>query len=92
MRQPLVRTELVEVPVTQYAPLPAVLTEPLQAPAMPPRNCFYRNGTPAVCVLDGLIWHVQWQSFAERANDDRTTAGKVSTDASLTGRDGRKEP
>ena len=92
MRQPLVRTELVEVPVTQYAPLPAVLTEPLQAPAMPPRNCFYRNGTPAVCALDSLIWHVQWQSFAERANDDRQTAGKVTAGANLTNRDNKVVP
>ena len=92
MRQPLVRTELVEVPVTQYAPLPAALTEPLPAPAMPPRNCFYKNGTPAVCALDGLIWAVHWQAFAERANDDRTTARKVSGTTNLMSRDAKVLP
>jgi len=96
MRQPLVRTELVEVPVTQYAPLPAVLTEPLPRPPMPPRNCVYVKpplaGVPAVCALDGLLWQLEWEALGDRANDDRTTAGKVSAGANLNGRDGGKEP
>ena len=96
MRQPLVRTELVEVPVTQYAPLPPALTEPLPHPPMPPRNCVYAKpplvGVPAVCALDGLLSIVHWQALEARANDDRTTAGKVSAGANLNGRDGGKEP
>ena len=96
MRQPLVRTELVEVPVTQYAPLPAVLTEPLPRPPMPPRNCVYAKpplaGVPAVCALDGLISIVHWQALSERANEDRQTAGKVTAGANLTNRDTKVIP
>ena len=96
MRQPLVRTELVEVPVTQYAPLPAALTEPLPRPPMPPRNCVYAKppltGVPAVCALDGLISIVHWQGLADRADDDRQTAGKVTAGANLTNRDTKVLP
>jgi len=92
MRQPLVRTELVQVPVTAYAPLPAALTEPLPAPAPPSRNCRYKDGTPAVCALDGLLWQVHWEALKDRANQDRASAGKLSAGASLTARDSGGTP
>lgn len=93
MQRPLVRTELVQVPVTEYAPLPAALTDPLPAIPPPPRNCHYADGTtPAVCALDGLLWIVRPQSVIERADADRATAGKLSAGAGLTHGDGATKP
>ena len=92
MRQPLVRTELVQVPVTAYAPLPAALTDPLPQPEGPARNCAQRDGTPAVCALDALLWIVQPQATIDRANEDRATAAKLSAGAGLTPGDGAEKP
>lgn len=82
-RRPLVRTELVEVPTVLYAPLPAVLTDPLAPPPPPPFNCRLPNGQATVCALDGLLREEQWLGLLDRVNDDRASAARISRDASL---------
>ena len=91
-RQPLVRTEIVEVPVVRYAALPLALTEPLAKPAPPPQNCRDRQGRPAVCALDGLLFQVDQDKVIDRCNDDRASAFRITGAANLTSRDGRGEP
>lgn len=91
-RQPLVRTEIVEVPVTQYVPLSEALTDPLPYLAPPPRNCRYRDGKPAVCALDGLLWITSPQAQIDRANEDRATAAKLGNATGLTERDRFGQP
>lgn len=85
-KQPLIRTEIVEVPVIRYRPLPATLTESLPRPATPPRSCKHRDGRPAVCALDGLLQIMDWQSVTDRADEDRATS------ANLTSRDAGETP
>lgn len=81
------------MPVTVYAPVPAALTDPLPRPAAPPRNCRYRNGQPAVCALDALLWIVEPLRVIDRADEDRaTTKGLGDAAAGLTSRDGRGKP
>ena len=82
-QQPLVRTELIEVPVVEYAPIPAALTTPLVAPAAPPANCRLPDGKAAPCVLDALLREAVWQALLQRANEDRATAAKLGLDAIL---------
>lgn len=88
-RRPLVRTELVEVPTVLYAPLPAVLTDPLAAPPPPPFNCRLPSGQATFCALDGLLREEQWLGLLDRANDDRESAARISRDASLKAGDDR---
>lgn len=80
------------MPVTAYARLPPALTAPLPGPPPPPRNCFHKDGRPAVCALDGLLHQVRWEAVKDRANEDRASAGKLSAGAVLTPRDGRGTP
>ncbi|GEM_PF-915750 len=82
-QQPLVRTELIEVPVVEYAPIPAALTTPLVAPAAPPLNCRLPNGKSTPCVMDGLLREAAWQALLERANEDRATTAKLGLNATL---------
>lgn len=91
-RQPLVRTEIVEVPVTQYVPLSESLTAPLPILEPPPRNCRYRDGRPAVCALDGLLWILNPQAQIQRANEDRATSAKLGNETVLTKRDRFGQP
>jgi len=76
-RKPLVRTELVEVPVERYVSVPAALTDPLPEPAPPAALCTL-GGVPAVCALDGLLWLGMWQKLLGRANEDRATTRALS--------------
>lgn len=80
-RRPLLHAEIVEVPVVEYVPLPAALTEPLAAPAAPAFNCTLPMGGPAVCVHDGLMREVEWQVILARANADRATAAFLGAGA-----------
>lgn len=82
-RSPLVRTELVEIPVTAYAPLPPTLTEPLPAPPPPAYNCVLPDGRATVCALDALLHQEQWQTLRQRANEDRATSALISLQASF---------
>jgi hypothetical protein len=81
--QPQVRTELVQVPVTTYVPLPAALTAPLPAPVPPARNCRLADGTPAVCVNDALLSIAAWQEVLDRANEDRAAAAQLGLTPAL---------
>ena len=83
MRPAPVRTELIDVPITLYAPLPAALTDPLPLPPAPPRNCRLPGGAPAVCALDGLLWGADLQAVLDRANADRASAAKLGLAPSL---------
>jgi hypothetical protein len=92
---PPVRTEIVEVPITAYAPVPAETTDQLPRPAPPPRNCLLRHALPAVCAFDALLWMEQWFALRDRANVDRASVKKL-TDAPagvrLNGSDGEGGP
>lgn len=80
-RPPLVRTEIVEVPVVQYVRMPPALTDQLQGPAAPAFNCVAPAGQPVVCVHDGLMREVEWQAILARANEDRATAAFLGAGA-----------
>jgi hypothetical protein len=93
-RQPLVRTELIEVPVNRYVALPAALTDPLPPPPEPAMQCRQRDGTPAVCALDGLLWSAKWEALLSRANADRAAASRLGREAAagLSQRDVEVKP
>ena len=95
-RQPLVRTELIDVPTNHYIPLPASLTAPLPYPAPPVANCKDLQKRPAVCAEDGLLWILRWRETVDRANEDRAAASRLGREAAaagrLTPRDTRAEP
>lgn len=76
--QPLVRTELVEVPIKVHAPLDPALTDPLPMPSAPAEKCALPGGAPAVCALDALIWAGDLQAVIDRANVDRATARRIA--------------
>ena len=77
-RAPLVRTEVVEVPVTAYAELPPALTAPLAEPAVPPLNCKLRSGLLVPCAYDALMSIVDWREVVQQADADRASAAKIS--------------
>ena len=77
MRPAPVRTELIQVPITLYAPLPAALTDPLAMPPAPPRQCRLPGSAPAVCAQDGLLWIADLQAVLDRANADRAAAARL---------------
>lgn len=95
-RQPLVRTELIDVPVDRYIALPEALTAPLPYPAPPSANCSDRQGRPAVCAEDGLLWILRWREIVDRANVDRAAASRLGRESAaaggLTSRDTGAEP
>jgi hypothetical protein len=91
-RQPLIRTEIVELPVVTYAALPSALTEALAKPSAPPRNCRDQRGQPAVCAFDGLLYQVDQDKVIDRCNDDRASAFRITSAADLIGRDGGEQP
>lgn len=80
-RPPLVRTEIVEVPVVQYVRMPPALTDQLQGPAAPTFACTAPTGQSVVCVHDGLMREVEWQAILARANEDRATTAFLGTGA-----------
>ena len=80
-RPPLVRTEIVEVPVVQYVRMPPALTDQLQGPAAPAFACTAPTGQPVVCVHDGLMREVEWQAILARANEDRATTAFLGAGA-----------
>ena len=80
-RPPLAPTELVEVPIIRYVPIPAALTDKLAAPAAPAFRCTQPSGEPAVCVHDGLMRELEWQAVLARANEDRATAAFLGAGA-----------
>ncbi len=82
-QQPLVRTELIEVPVVEYAAIPAALTAPLVAPAPPPLDCKLPTGKATPCVFDTLLREAAWQAVLDRANEDRATTAKITLNATL---------
>lgn len=82
--KPLVRTELVEVPVVKYAELPADLTDPVAEPPPPLMNCFL-GALPTVCMLDALLRELDWQALLQRVNEDRMTAKKLTGGAATSG-------
>lgn len=75
-----IRTELVDVPVTVYAPLPAALTDPLPLPEPPEPHCL-QGAEPAVCALDALTWSSELLDVIDRANEDRATAATLGSEA-----------
>ena len=79
--KPLTRTELIEVPVTVYAPLPAALTDPLPLPAAPVAQCRTPAGAPAVCAYDALLWASDLLELLDRANADRASAARIAAAA-----------
>lgn len=83
IKQPPVRTELIEVPVVEYAPIPAALTTPLVAPAAPLFNCRLPDGKAVPCVMDALLREAAWQALLDRANEDRATTAKIALNATL---------
>jgi hypothetical protein len=93
-RQPT-RTELIDVPVTQYAPIPAALTDPIVIPAPPVPRCKLA-GQPAPCALDTIVWAWSLRDLLDRANADRAAASRLGREAAaadgLIGRDDRAEP
>lgn len=93
-RQPT-RTELVDVPVTTYVPLPAVMTDPLLIPPPPAPRCAL-GGKPAPCALDTLLWASSLRDLLDRANADRAAASRLGREAAaadgLIGRDDGTEP
>lgn len=90
------RTELVDVPVTTYAPLPAALTDPLPIPAPPAPRCTLPSGMPVPCTLDTLLWASSLRELINRANLDRAAASRLGREAAaapgLNGRDDGAEP
>lgn len=90
--KPLVRTELVEVPVVQYAALPADLTDPVPEPPPPPMSCVL-GLLPTVCALDAILRELDWKALLQRVNEDRMTAKKLTDEAAasrLTSSDSEK--
>jgi hypothetical protein len=73
---PVIRTEVVEVPVYVYKPLPRELTAPLLAPPPPSRNWADAMGTPAVGALDGLATIPAWGKVLGICNRDRANAAQ----------------
>lgn len=65
----ITRTELVQVPVPAYRPLPRELTDPIPEPPAPPFDCDGR-----VCVLDGLVTIPLYQAALDMCNADRRRA------------------
>lgn len=86
VQQPLVRTELVEVPIDRYIALPTALTDPLPYPQPPEMNCKDRFGKPRACVVDGLLWTLSWRELVDRANADRAAASRLGREAAAAGR------
>lgn len=74
------RTEIIELPITRYAPLPSTFTAPLPEPAPPAKNCSLR-GLPAVCLMDALLWINDWRATLEQANADRAMVACLTTAA-----------
>ena len=75
---------MIEVPVPAYRQLPDALTAPLLPPPLPVRNCQYQDGTPAVCLLDGLLQIPLYEVLLDVANEDRASAatlGKTDPEA-----------
>lgn len=60
-----------------YRDLPQALTAPLPHPLPPVRNCRYEDGTPAVCLLDGLLQIPVYEVLLDVANEDRASAAKL---------------
>lgn len=83
IKQPPVRTELIEVPVVEYATIPPALTKPLVGPAAPHFNCRLPDGKATPCVMDALLREAAWQAVLERANEDRATTAKLGLNATL---------
>lgn len=71
---PITRTELVQVPVPAYRPLPHELTDPIAAPPAPLLNCSDGNGWPAICVPDALATIPAYQAALGLCNADRRRA------------------
>ncbi len=86
VRQPLVRTELIDVPTDHYIPLPVALTVPLPYPAPPAAKCRDAQKRPAVCAEDGLLWILRWRETVDRANEDRAAASRLGREAAAAGR------
>lgn len=90
--KPIVRTELVEVPVVRYASLPSDLTDQVPEPPPPPMSCML-GVLPTVCALDAILRELDWKALLQRVNEDRMTAKKLTDDAAsprLTSRDSEK--
>lgn len=63
-----------------YRPLDRALTQPIDEPVPPPKQCTYQ-AQPAWCVLDALAWIEQWRGKLRQANADRAAAAKISAGA-----------
>jgi hypothetical protein len=75
--KPLIKTEVVQVPVDRYVSVPEALTGKVPEPPPPAPMCTLL-GKPVVCALDGLLWIGLWRELLERVNEDRATTAKLS--------------
>lgn len=69
--------EVITVTRDRYVPVPDTYTAPIPAPAPPPQRC-QRDGKPAWCVLDVIVWIEAWRGKLAQANADRATLGTLS--------------
>lgn len=76
----VVRSELVEVPVRQYVPVPTQLTEPVADPAKPSPECV-ASGKPVLCNRQLIDWRDSTASALSEANARLQSVRKMSASA-----------